>query len=88
MTGYYSLTDVVVRLLPSTGSTNSDLNVGIFSDNSGAPGSEVDALTTSTSFTDGSQADYTYDPSSPLTLAGGSTYWLVLEFSGTGGPFV
>ena len=72
----YTFTSVVANMTLAVGSS-SDLVAGIYSNNSGTPGTLLASLTVP-AMTPLTQANYTFTTGSILTFAANSTYWFVV----------
>jgi hypothetical protein len=92
MTGSFDLSTVTVQFLFPAGSASSDVTVGVFSDNSGDPGTLIDSTLTfdaGNTLVHGSDKSYLYDvpTSTTLPLDDGDNYWLVVENVSAGSSF-
>lgn len=80
----YTLSSVTLRLSGYGSGAADSPAVGIYSDNSGTPGTLVGSLLTNPSPNDGSEANFTFTATSATTLVGSTTYWLKVDEVGTG----
>jgi hypothetical protein len=81
----YTFDDVILRFAVATVAPSpSQVDVAIYS-NSGAnkPGTMLVDTTGPASFLANTSANYTYTPVSPLTFTAGTTYWLVVHYTGS-----
>lgn len=80
-TTHYTLDSIAVRLSSSAGVTSTDVKMSLYTnDGSNTPGSLIESLSASSSFTlTSSVGTYTFLSSGSTTLSASTRYWIVME---------